>query len=156
MKIQRRLAKTKAHYKFLLCLERNESQTFNSSILQKTFSPVCIILVQISSINVFYSIWWLEDSFFIKVYRYLEFRFNCHVFGFFETSDLREVRSLLIISRKSLPKSSSRMSWSSHILDRSLILVFDGLSTFFFIYETFLKIVYLNYLNYFLYKLFTI
>ena len=40
---------------FLLCVKRNNSQIFKSSNYKKTFfRPVCMSLVQLASMNVFY------------------------------------------------------------------------------------------------------
>ena len=36
----------------------------------KTLFPVCMLLVQLASFNAFYSMWLLEDIFFINVYSY--------------------------------------------------------------------------------------
>ena len=41
---------------FLLCLERNDQQTFKSGSCKKPFSPVCTLLVKLASMNAFYSI----------------------------------------------------------------------------------------------------
>ena len=40
--------------RFLLCLRRNVSQSFKGGAA-KTFSQVCMLLVQLASMNVFYS-----------------------------------------------------------------------------------------------------
>ena len=42
---------------FLPCLRRNISQTYKSSSCKKSLSNVCISLIQLASMNVFYSMW---------------------------------------------------------------------------------------------------
>ena len=69
---------------FLPCLKRNDSQTFKISKCKKLVLQLCMLLLQLTSINVFY--------------KSLSLLFNHHVYTLFETSDLKEVRILLIIS----------------------------------------------------------
>ena len=45
------------------------------------FSPVCVLLVQLASTNVFYSMRKLKGILFMKVYRYLEVLFNPFLFN---------------------------------------------------------------------------
>ena len=55
VEIQRRLLQTKLYYQsFSLCLKRNISQT-ESSTCRKLFPTLCILFVQLASMNVFYS-----------------------------------------------------------------------------------------------------
>ena len=49
---------------FLLCLKRNASQTLKSKQLQKRFSQVQILWVQLASINIFCFTWSREDNLF--------------------------------------------------------------------------------------------
>ena len=77
---------------FLLCLERNVSQTFKISSCKKVF-PKCVY-------HWYKLLWWMffipcdnwKTLFFIQIYRYLEVCYNRHVGEFFETSVLKEVR----------------------------------------------------------------
>ena len=39
---------------FLLCLKSNDTQTFKQLQLQKKFSPVCMLLLQLALMNVFF------------------------------------------------------------------------------------------------------
>ena len=48
---------------FLFCLETNNWQTFKSDSCKKPFSPVCTLLVKLALMNIFYSMWWLDDNF---------------------------------------------------------------------------------------------
>ena len=50
--------------------------------LQKTFSPVCMLLVQLTLMNVFYSIWLLKNIL-IKIYYYRDI-VSSHILAFFE------------------------------------------------------------------------
>ena len=45
----------------LVCLKRNHSQIFKDSSCKKFFLQ-CLLLVQLASTNVFYSMWYLEDN----------------------------------------------------------------------------------------------
>ena len=64
LEVQRRLIQTK--YTTGFTLKRNDSQTFKSIAIAKNFSSVCMLLVQLASINYFYSVWQLEDNDFYK------------------------------------------------------------------------------------------
>ena len=64
LEVQRRLIQTK--YTTGFTLKRNDSQTFKSIAIAKNFSSVCMLLVQLASINYFYSVWQLEDNVFYK------------------------------------------------------------------------------------------
>ena len=52
------------HFFFTLSKIKH-SQTF-----KKFFSPLCMLLVQLASMNILYFIWWLEDIIFIKIHRW--------------------------------------------------------------------------------------
>ena len=54
--------------------------------------------MQLASIYVFYSMWWLEDIIFDKSLSLLWDSFNRLIVAFFETSVLKEVRILSILS----------------------------------------------------------
>ena len=56
-------------------------QLFFLKQLWKTFSPVCMLLAQIASENVFYSMWVLEN---IVFYKGVCFFYNCYLVGFFQ------------------------------------------------------------------------
>ena len=72
LEIQRRIIQTTSTILqvLLLCLKRNDSQNFKSSNCKKHFLKCykLLLLLQVASINVFYSMWWLKTFFFIKVY----------------------------------------------------------------------------------------
>ena len=54
LEMQRKLMQTTLFYKFfLLCLKRNISQTYESKQLQKVFCQLCMLLVQLDSMNFF-------------------------------------------------------------------------------------------------------
>ena len=66
--------------------------------LQKLFSPVYILLVQLASVNIFILSDNCKTLLSVKVYRSLLGDFlNCHV-AFFEASALKEVRILCVIA----------------------------------------------------------
>ena len=67
---------------FLLCLESNNRQTFKWS--RKTFSLVCMLFIQLASINVFNPCDNWKTSFLIKVYCYPDIFFTRHVLAFLE------------------------------------------------------------------------
>ena len=67
--------------------------------LQKLFSPVYILLVQLASVNIFILSDNCKTLLSVKVYRSLLGDFlNCHVVAFFEVSALKEVRILCVIA----------------------------------------------------------
>ena len=79
---------------FLICSNLNDSQTFKSSSCKKWFSPVCMLQMQLASMNVFCSMRQLEDVIFSQSLSLLCDFFNRHIAVFFETSVLKEVRIL--------------------------------------------------------------
>ena len=56
LKNQRRLAQTKVHYKFLPLSEKQQLRNLQKEQLQETFSPVCMLLIELASITAFYSV----------------------------------------------------------------------------------------------------
>ena len=84
-------------YLFLLLISRNEKKDFNwpkytthfltfsgkkrptnlyKWHLQKPFPPMCMLLLQLASMNVFYSMWWLEDIAFHESLSCVALRFS--------------------------------------------------------------------------------
>ena len=81
-----------------LCLKRNDSQTFKKSNCKKHFLQ-CVFYWNNSLRYFSFHVIAGKHGFFFKVSRYPESLFNRHVLAFFETSDLKEVCILFIISR---------------------------------------------------------
>ena len=59
---------------------------------------MCMSMVQVASMNIFYSCRNWKNLYFIQAYRYSEVVLNHHVFAFFKTSVLKEVRILCPLS----------------------------------------------------------
>ena len=83
---------------FLLCVERNNSQTFKSNSFKKVFLK-CIY----HSYNLLQQMFFIacdnsKTLFFIQIYFYLEVSYNRHVAAFFETSVLKEVCILYLLT----------------------------------------------------------
>ena len=57
-----------------------------------------MLLVQLASINYFYSMCQLEGNVFYKVYCYPEILFNRHILELFEASNFKQVRILILTS----------------------------------------------------------
>ena len=67
----------------------------------KTFSTVCLLQMQLASMDVFCSMWKLKDVIFPKSLSLLRDFFNRHIVVFFATSVLKEVRILRYLDNNS-------------------------------------------------------
>ena len=121
LEIQRRIIQTTSTILqvLLLCLKRNDSQNFKSNNGKKHFLKCykLLLLLQVASINVFYSMWWLKTFFLIKVLITWGL-FNHHVLPLFETSGLKEDhilffylhnKSTMLIPKRKVAKWTSRI-----------------------------------------------
>ena len=78
----------KVYYKIFYCVWKETSFKKPSKLATaKTFSPVCMLLIQLASVKVYYS----KTFFFYKRFLIPWGLFNRHVLALFETSDLKEV-----------------------------------------------------------------
>ena len=57
LEIQERLRQTKLYYNLYTLSERKRLPNLQKSQLQKAFSPVCLLLAQLASQNICYSMW---------------------------------------------------------------------------------------------------
>ena len=71
---------------------------FKISNFKNTWTLMWMLLLQLTSINVFYSMWQLETLFFIKVYWYAGVSLTAMFLPSLKTSDLKEIRILFFIS----------------------------------------------------------
>ena len=99
--------------RFLTLSERKATQKLNVAAA-KSFSPVWMLLVQIASMNVFYSMWYLKDITFHEKSTWLWDFFERHVAAFFEASVLKEVRILCVISTITIPKFQNKADHASY------------------------------------------
>ena len=66
--MQRRPIQTKVYYKIFYSIRKENTQKpWKEEAAKKKISPVCILLVQLALMSVFYSMWWLEDITFYKI-----------------------------------------------------------------------------------------
>ena len=111
--IQKRLEQTRVFHVFLLCLKRNNPQTFKNCNRKNPFLECvsyCLNLV-----------WWMffilldnwKTLLFMNVYWYSLIFFKCHVAAFFESSVLKEVLILYVISAITIPKFQNKANHAS-------------------------------------------
>ena len=72
-----------------------------------------MLLLQLASMNVFYSIWWLEDIVFGESLSLFVAFLKHHVVAFLEDSVLKEVRILCVISTITIPKFQNKADYAS-------------------------------------------
>ena len=66
-KSKRRLIQTKVYNRFFYSVWKETTHKPSKvEQLRKTFSPVCMLLVQLAAINYFYSMWQLKDNVFLQ------------------------------------------------------------------------------------------
>ena len=78
--------------------EKKRPTNLSKCQLQEPFSSVCMLLLQLASINGFYSEGHLKDTAFHESLSFLRDCFKQDVAAFFEASVLQEVRILCLIS----------------------------------------------------------
>ena len=66
LEMQKRLEQTKSSTRFLSFSEKEGPTNLSKWQLQKPFSPVCMVLAQLTSMNALYYMWSLEDILFMK------------------------------------------------------------------------------------------
>ena len=109
---------------FLLYLKRRHSETFKIRSYKKTFLQ-CMLLVQLASINAFYTMWWLEGIIFCKSLSLMLCFFIRTVAAFFEMIVLKEVRFCVISTRILLiPKFQDKDVLNLMLLDFILNTLF--------------------------------
>ena len=128
-------------------MKRNDSQTFKCSNCKRTFSLVCIIMVQLSS-NLFYSMWQLEDIF-LQSFLLLWSFFNHHVVALLHVFWKRFILIYLHNNSTMLIKNYTvKLSYNILVKFSWLILIFDcvlynfslcGCYTFFYEWNIFEK-----------------
>ena len=97
LEMQRKLKQTKVYHTFFNFVWKETTHKPLIKIATPK-SPVCMLLVKLASMNVFYSMWLLEGITFHKSLSFVWGNFNHYVDGFFEASVLKEGRILCIIS----------------------------------------------------------
>ena len=91
----RRLPNSYVLLVYVLCLRGEYARSFFALSEKKRltnltiFTPVCILLAQLASMDVFYSIWQKVDIVFYKKPSWVFL--NCHPVAFFEANVLKEV-----------------------------------------------------------------
>ena len=117
LEMQRRLKQTKVYHMFFYFFRKETiHKPLKVAAANTLFFNVYVIGIQLASMNMFYSMWWLENITFHKILLLLWEFFNRPVVGFFEASVLKEIRTLCVFSkitvRLLIPKFQNKVDYA--------------------------------------------
>ena len=117
LEMQRRLKQTKVYHMFFYFVRKETiHKPLKVAAANTLFFNVYVIGIQLALMNMFYSMWWLENITFHKSLLLLWEFFNRTVVGFFGASVLKAIRTLCVFSkitvRLLIPKFQNKVDYA--------------------------------------------
>ena len=117
LELQKRFKQKNFTMRFPTLSEKKRPTNLQKYQLEEPFFWVCMLLLQLVSMNAFYSVWYLKNIAFHESLSLLWYCFKSHVATFFEAGVLQEVRILCFISAttkvQKIPKFKNKADCSS-------------------------------------------